>query len=196
MCLILSIIRLQLAALLFSCYMMDFKGKNMTEITLKGSTINTIGTLPAVGTQAPDFTVTKTDLGEIHLKNFIGRPIVLNIFPSLDTSTCAAAMKHFNQMAERLNNVLFLCVSADLPFAQQRFCSAEHLKNVVAASTFRHTSFGRDYGLLITDGPLSGLLSRAVVIIDAKGKIIYTEQVAEIADEPNYKKAEEVLSTL
>jgi thioredoxin-dependent peroxiredoxin len=168
----------------------------MTAITLKGTPVNTIGPLPAIGSQAPDFTVTKTDLGEIHLKNFIGRPIVLNIFPSLDTTTCASAMKHFNYIASLHSNVLFLCISADLPFAQSRFCTAEHLNNAMPASTFRHPSFGKDYGVLLIDGPIAGLLSRAVVIIDATGKILYTEQVPEIADEPDYKKIEGTLSGL
>jgi len=165
----------------------------MTIITLKGSPINTIGSLPARGSQAPDFTLTKTDLGEVHLKNFIGRPILLNIFPSLDTSTCAAAMKQFNEIAAKHSDVLFLCVSADLPFAQQRFCSAEHLSNVVPVSTFRHPSFGKDYGVLMMDGPIAGLLSRAVVVIDKTGKVSYTEQVGEIADEPDYGKVEGML---
>lgn len=167
----------------------------MATITLKGNTINTLGNLPAVGTQAPDFVLTKTDLGEVHLKNYLGKPIVLNIFPSLDTPTCAAAMKQFNDLAAKHNNTLFLCVSADLPFAQQRFCSVEHLHNVIPVSTFRHTNFGKDYGVLITDGPISGLLSRAVVAIDAKGKVIYTEQVKEIADEPDYTAVEKALGT-
>ncbi len=165
----------------------------MSIITLKGNNINTIGSLPAVGSQAPDFTLTKTDLSEAHLKNLLGQPIVLNIFPSLDTPTCAKAMKQFNAIAEKHKNILFLCVSADLPFAQSRFCVAEHLKNVVPVSTFRHTSFGKDYGVLMTDGPIAGLLSRAAVVIDTKGKIIYTEQVPELANEPDYAKIEKVL---
>lgn len=165
----------------------------MASITLKGNKINTIGSLPAVGTQAPDFTLTKTDLGEVHLKHFLGQPMVLNIFPSLDTPTCAEAMKHFNKIAETHKDTLFLCISADLPFAQQRFCSAEHLKNVIPVSTFRHTGFGKDYGVMITDGSIAGLLSRAAMVINSKGEVIYTEQVPEIADEPDYASLEKVL---
>lgn len=166
----------------------------MATISLKGTNINTYGQLPALETQAPDFTVTKTDLGEVHLRNLIGQPMVLNIFPSLDTPTCATAMKRFNAIAEKHKDILFLCISADLPFAQQRFCAAEHLKNVVPASTFRHTAFGKDYGVLMIDGPVAGLLSRAAVVIDNKGKIIYTEQVNELANEPDYTKIETILS--
>lgn len=158
----------------------------MTTVHLKGTPFQTIGSLPNVGTQAPDFTVTKTDLSEVVLKNYIGKKILLNIFPSLDTPTCAAAMQRFNDLAKEYPNVLFLCVSADLPFAQQRFCSAMHLANVQAVSVFRHPNFGNSYGVTITDGPLTGLLSRAVVLIDEKGKVIYTQQVNEISQEPNY----------
>jgi len=168
----------------------------MTKITLQGNPINTVGSLPTVGSEAPDFIVTKTDLGEAHLKNLVGKPIVLNIFPSIDTGTCATAMKHFNAIAGKNPDVLFLCVSADLPFAQKRFCSTEHLNNVQAASTFRHTDLGKNYGVLITDGPIAGLLSRAVVVIDKNGKVAYTEQVPEIANEPNYAGVESTLATL
>ena len=168
----------------------------MSTITLKGNKINTIGALPVVGSSAPDFTLTKTDLGEVHLKNLLGQPIVLNIFPSLDTSTCAEAMKRFNTLADKHKNILFLCISADLPFAQQRFCTAEHLENVICASTFRHTNFGKDYGVLMTDGPIAGLLSRASVIIDNKGKVVYTEQVPEIANEPDYLRIEKSLELI
>jgi thiol peroxidase len=158
----------------------------MTTITLKGAELHTSGTLPEVGTKAVDFTVTKIDLGEIHLKNFIGQKIVLNIFPSLDTSTCARAMHRFNDMASMHPEALFLCISADLPFAQKRFCSAEHLSNVLPASVFRHPGFGKEYGVVMTDGPLQGLLSRAVVVINEQGNVAYTEQVDEITEEPNY----------
>jgi thiol peroxidase len=178
---------------LFLCYIKDYKGKYMTAITLKGNTINTIGSLPPVGSPAPDFTLTKTDLGEVHLKNLVGQPIVLSIFPSLDTPTCAKTMKRFNVIAAKHKNILFLCISADLPFAQERFCTAEHLKNVVPASTFRHTAFGKDYGVLMMDGPVAGLLSRAAVVIDNKGKVIYTEQVSEIDNEPDYTRIENII---
>ena len=158
----------------------------MTLITFRGQPLHTVGSLPKVGTKAPDFTVTKTDLGEVNLENYHGKKIVLNIFPSLDTPTCAAAMQRFNQIAEQSPNVLILCISADLPFAQKRFCSAEHLENVIPASVFRHHQFGKDYGVTIADGPLAGLLSRAVVVIDESGNVIYTQQVPEITDEPDY----------
>jgi thiol peroxidase len=158
----------------------------MSIVTLKGAPLHTTGTLPPVGSKAPDFTVTKTDLSEIKLKNYLGQKIVLNIFPSLDTSTCASAMMKFNEIAGQFQNVLFLCISADLPFAQKRFCTAAHLENVQPVSVFRHTKFGEDYGVTITDGPLAGLLSRAVVVLDESGNIQYTQQVTEISDEPDY----------
>lgn len=158
----------------------------MTTITLKGTPINTIGKLPAIGTQAPDFTMTREDLSEIRLHDCLGKKTILNIFPSLDTPTCATAVKRFNDIANQQPNLIVLCVSADLPFAQKRFCAVEHLKNVVPVSIFRNTDFGKLYGVQIIDGPLAGLLSRAVVVLDEKGKVIYTEQVKELADEPDY----------
>lgn len=159
----------------------------MVLITLKGSPTKTIGELPALNSEAPDFTVTKNDLSELRLKNFLGKKIVLNIFPSLDTSTCATAMIKFNAIASEFKDILILCLSADLPFAQKRFCSSEHLNNIQTASTFRHPNFGKIYGVSIIDGPLEGLLSRAVILLDEKGKIIYREQVKELTDEPNYE---------
>lgn len=164
----------------------------MTSVTLKGQPVTLSGTLPKVGMSAPDFTVTKCDLSEISLKNYLGKKIVLNIFPSLDTPTCAMAMLRFNEIATKHKNLLVLCVSADLPFAQKRFCAAEHVDNVQPVSIFRHPQFGKTYGVQITDGPLSGLLARSVVLIDEQGKIIYTELVNEIAHEPNY----DAISTL
>lgn len=161
----------------------------MTTITLQGNALHTIGTLPAVGTQAPDFTLTRTDLSELRLHDCLGKKTILNIFPSLDTPTCAAAMKRFSEIASAHPELLILCISADLPFAQKRFCVAEHLANVVPVSIFRNTEFGQNYGVRITDGPVAGLLSRAVVVLDEKGKVIYTEQVKELADEPNYQAA-------
>jgi thiol peroxidase len=161
----------------------------MTTITLKGNTINTIGTLPALGNQAPEFTLTKTDLSETTLKDYAGKRVLLNIFPSLDTPTCAASVRHFNAAASKLVNTVILCVSADLPFAQKRFCGAENLANVIPVSSFRHSDFGKKLGVMIQDGPLTGLLSRAIVILDEKGKVIYTQQVKEIADEPDYAAA-------
>lgn len=161
----------------------------MTTITLKGNVINTSGKLPAIGSKAPDFTMTRTDLSELRLSDTLGKETILNIFPSLDTGVCAAAMKRFNDIASNHKDILILCVSADLPFAQKRFCVAEHLDNVVAVSIFRNTDFGKTYGVQIIDGPLAGLLSRAVVVLDKDGMVTYTEQVGEIADEPNYDAA-------
>jgi thiol peroxidase len=166
----------------------------MTTITLKGNPIHTSGSLPEKGVAAPDFTVTKTDLSETTLKDYLGKKIVLNIFPSLDTPTCANSVRHFNEEANKLNNTVVLCVSADLPFAQKRFCAAENLANVIPVSTFRHTELGKNYGVTITDGPLAGLLSRAVVVIDEKGQVIYTQQVPEIATEPDYADVLKVLA--
>jgi|SRR5579885_365466 thiol peroxidase len=158
----------------------------MAVIKLHGSPIHTCGSLPPVGSLAPDFTVTKTDLSEIRLKNYQGRKIILNIFPSLDTPTCATAMRHFNEIANQYKDILILCVSEDLPFAQKRFCAAEHLGNVHPVSVFRHPEFGEQYGVMIIDGPLTGVLARAVIIIDEHGKIVYTEQVQELSNEPDY----------
>lgn len=166
----------------------------MSDVTLRGTPLHTAGSLPLPGTQAPDFTVTKTDLSEIRLKNYLGKKIILNIFPSLDTPTCATAMHKFNEIAPLQDNTLILCVSADLPFAQKRFCAAEHLNNVHPVSVFRHPGFGEDYGVLITDGPLAGLLTRAVVIVDEHGKVIYTQLVREISEEPDYDAIGRALS--
>lgn len=161
----------------------------MGHITLRGNPIDTSGDLPARGSPAPAFTLVKTDLTEVSLRDMEGKRVVLNIFPSLDTPTCAMSVRTFNQEASSLRNTVVLCVSADLPFAMSRFCGAEGLSNVIAASVFRAPEFGRDYGVLITTGPLAGLLSRAVVVIDEAGKVVYTEQVPEIADEPDYAAA-------
>jgi thiol peroxidase len=166
----------------------------MATITLKGNPIHTIGNLPTTNSQAPDFTLTKIDLSDISLKDYSGKKIVLNIFPSLDTPTCATSVKRFNEEANNLNGTIVLCVSADLPFAQKRFCGAENLERVIPVSVFRSPDFGKQYGVTIIDGPLAGLLSRAVIIIDEKGKVIYTQQVAEIAEEPDYVAALKALS--
>ena len=161
----------------------------MAQITLKGNPINTSGNLPELGSSAPDFKLTKLDLSETSLKDYAGKKVVLNIFPSVDTPTCATSVRHFNQDAAKLENTIVLCVSRDLPFAQKRFCAAEGIENVVMASELRDKNFGADYGLEIKEGPLASLLSRAVVVIDENGKIIYTEQVPEIGQEPNYEGA-------
>jgi thiol peroxidase len=161
----------------------------MATITLKGNPIHTYGQLPTVGSQAPDFVLTKTDLTDVSLKDFAGKRIVLNIFPSIDTSVCAMSVRKFNAEAGNLKNTVVLCVSLDLPFAHARFCGAEGLNNVISVSELRNRVFGEAYGVRIIDGPLAGLLSRAVVIVDEKGKVKYTEQVPEIAQEPNYAAA-------
>lgn len=160
----------------------------MAQITLKGNPINTCGDLPTVGSAAPDFTLVKTDLSELTLDSNAGKKVILNIFPSIDTPTCALSTKRFNEEASKLDNTVVVCVSADLPFAFKRFCGAEGIENVETASTFR-SSFGKDYGLEFADGPLVGLLSRSIVILDEDRKVVYTEQVAETADEPNYEAA-------
>ena len=161
----------------------------MASITLKGNPINTVGDLPAAGSEAPGFTAVKTDLSECSLSGLSGKKVVLNIFPSIDTGVCAASTHRFNQEAGSLDNTVVLCVSADLPFALGRFCGAEGLEDVTPVSVFRNPEFGNGYGVSITDGPLAGLLSRAVVVIDEAGKVVYTEQVPEIAQEPNYEAA-------
>ncbi len=160
----------------------------MAQITFKGTPINTIGDLPVKGATAPDFTLVKRDLSETSLADYKGKTLVLNIFPSIDTGVCAASVRKFNEKAAELTNTVVLCISMDLPFAQSRFCGAEGIQNVVTASAFR-SNFGDHYGVNIADGPLTGLLSRAVVVIDAAGKVIYTEQVPEIAQEPDYDAA-------
>lgn len=165
----------------------------MAQITLKGNPINTVGDLPAEGSTAPDFTATKTDLSDVKLSDFTNKTVVLNIFPSIDTPTCAASVRRFNEEASKLNNVEVLCVSADLPFAQQRFCGAEGLERVTPVSVFRNNAFGEAYGVRIVDGPLAGLMARSVVVIK-DGKVAYTELVAETADEPNYEAALKVVS--
>ena len=161
----------------------------MSRITFKGNAINTSGELPEKGIAAPNFTFVKNDLSEILLSDLKGKNIVLNIFPSLDTSTCAASVRRFNKEAANLPNIIVLAVSADLPFASSRFCTVEGIENVVPASVFRNPEFSKDYGVLMTDGPLKGLLARAVVVIDTKGYITYTELIPEVTHEPNYQAA-------
>ena len=165
----------------------------MASITLKGNPINTIGTLPKIGSTAPKFTLTKNDLSSATLEDFKGSKIILNIFPSIDTGTCASSVRQFNQEASELDNTKILCISRDLPFAQARFCGAEGITNVINLSDYRTGAFGKNYGLEIIDGPLANLHSRAIIVLDESGKVIYTEQVPEIIDEPNYKAALESL---
>jgi len=161
----------------------------MAKITLKGNEIDTVGSLPEVGTKAPEFTAVGTDLSEVNLSNYAGKSVVLNIFPSIDTGVCAASTRRFNSEAGKADNTVVLCVSADLPFAHGRFCEAEGLKDVVPVSVFRSADFGTSYGQTISNGPLAGLLARAVVVIDEKGIIKYVEQVPEITQEPDYDSA-------
>ena len=161
----------------------------MTKITFKGNPVSTGGNFPGVGSPAPDFLLVKTDLSELKLSDLKGKNVVLNIFPSLDTGVCAASVRRFNKEASSLNNTTVLCISADLPFAAGRFCGAEGLENVVTLSTFRDGSFADKYGVLMTDGPLRGLLARAVVVVNPDGKVVYTELVPEIAQEPDYDSA-------
>jgi thiol peroxidase len=161
----------------------------MTQITLKGNPIHTSGDLPKTGAAAPAYTLVRTDLSEISNKDLAGQRVVLNIFPSMDTPTCAASVRKFNARANEKPNTTILCVSADLPFAQKRFCAAEGLDNVIPASTFRTADFGKAFGVALVDGPLKGLLARAVVVVDGAGKVIHTELVPEIAQEPDYNAA-------
>jgi thiol peroxidase len=165
----------------------------MSQVTFKGNPLNTAGALPEVGTPAPDFTVVQSDLSSVSLNELRGKQLVLNIFPSLDTPVCAASVRRFNSEAAKLNNTAVLCISRDLPFAQKRFCAAEGIENVISGSEYKDSSFSDAYGVKITDGPLAGLFSRAVVIVDEQGVVKYTEQVSEIAQEPDYEKAIAVL---
>lgn len=161
----------------------------MASITLGGNPIQTTGELPQNGSTAPSFTLVKTDLSSASLADFAGKKVVLNIFPSIDTGTCAQSVRTFNEKASKLENTTVLCISKDLPFAQKRFCGAEGLENVVNLSDFKTGEFGKNYGLDIMDGPLAGLHSRVVIVLDEKGTVVYSEQVSEIAAEPDYEAA-------
>ncbi|HEU4842352.1 MAG TPA: thiol peroxidase [Ilumatobacteraceae bacterium] len=160
----------------------------MAEITFRGNPIHTVGELPAVGSPAPAFTLVGGNLADVTLGDFYGKKLVLNIFPSIDTGVCQASVRAFNEKAGGRDDVTVLNVSADLPFAQSRFCGAEGIEGVTNASTFR-SEFGSDYGVAMSEGPLNGLLSRAVVVVDAEGNVAYTEQVPEIGQEPDYEAA-------
>jgi len=164
----------------------------MANITLQGNAFTTVGELPEVNTQAKAFSLVAADLAVKTLEDFKGNKVVLNIFPSLDTGTCAASVRRFNKEAGNLADTKVLCISKDLPFAQARFCGAEGLDNVITLSDFR-SDFTKQYGLEIADGPLAGLASRVVIILDETGKVIYTQQVPEIVDEPNYDEALSIL---
>jgi thiol peroxidase len=161
----------------------------MAAITLGGNPINTNGSLPQVGSKATDFQLVKSDLSLATLADYAGSKLVLNIFPSIDTGTCATSVRTFNAKASALENTKVLCISRDLPFAQKRFCGAEGLENVENLSDFKEGSFGKNYGLEIVDGPLAGLHSRVVIVLDENGIVKHAEQVGEIADEPNYEAA-------
>ncbi|NRS90203.1 thiol peroxidase [Flavobacterium sp. 7E] len=165
----------------------------MASITLGGNPIHTSGELPKVGTKLADFKLVQNDLSVASLSTFAGKNLILNIFPSVDTGTCAASVRKFNETAGKLDNTTVLCISRDLPFAQKRFCGAEGLEDVINLSDFNSGDFGKTNGLEIVDGPLAGLHSRAIIVADANGTILYTEQVNEIADEPNYEAALAVL---
>ena len=161
----------------------------MAQITLKGNPIHTSGELPKIGEPAPDFLLTDIHLQDKSLKDFAGKTLVLNIFPSIDTAVCSMTVRRFNQDIVKYENALALSISLDLPFAHARFCGAEGLNNVVSLSELRNRKFGNDYGVRIIDGPMAGLLARAVVVVDTGGKVIYTQLVPEIGQEPDYEKA-------
>lgn len=165
----------------------------MASITLHGNEIASLGTLPAIGSTAPEFNLTKGDLSAATLSDYKGKNVVLNIFPSIDTGTCAQSVRQFNKEAAALENTTVLCISKDLPFAQGRFCGAEGIENVEMLSDFRDGNFGKAYQVEFTAGPLVPLHSRAVVVLNAEGNVIYTEQVGEIVDEPNYAAALEAI---
>ncbi len=161
----------------------------MTQIKLKGNPIQTSGSLPKVGSQAPDFRLTKADLGDVSLKDFAGKKVVLNIYPSIDTGVCAMSVRKFNQQASELPGAVVVGVSKDTPFALKRFCGAEGIDKVITTSSLRDDGFAEAYGLRIAEGVMEGLMSRAIVILDESGKVIYTEQVPDITQEPDYAAA-------
>jgi len=161
----------------------------MAQIAFKGNPIQTAGSLPKLGSIAPDFKIVKSDLTPLSLRDLKGKKVILNIFPSLDTPVCANSVRRFNVEASKLANTVVVCVSKDLPFAHKRFCTAEGIANVIAGSEYQDSSFSDAYGIRIVDGPLAGLFSRAVVVINDQGRVVYTEQVPEIAQEPDYEKA-------
>ncbi len=166
----------------------------MAQLFLNGNTVNTMGELPDHGETAPDFHMIKSDLSDATLKDYRGKRVLMNIFPSIDTGTCAKSVRKFNETASKLKNTAVLCISRDLPFAQKRFFRAEGIEHVEALSDFSTGDFGRKYGLTLADGPWKNLHSRAVIVLDEEGKVLYTNQVREINDEPDYEKVLEVLS--
>jgi len=166
----------------------------MASITLKGNEIHTAGNLPEIGSEAPLFTLTRADLSPVSLSEFKGEKVVLNIFPSLDTGICAASVREFNKRVSEGLGAKVVCISKDLPFAHNRFCEAEGLENVITASDFKNSDFADAYGTEIADGPMAGLHSRAIVVVDERGRVAYTEQVPEIAQEPDYEAAVSALA--
>lgn len=164
----------------------------MTSVTFHSNPVTTIGELPSQGSALPAFELVGQDLTAVSSSDLAGKRVVLNIFPSLDTGTCAMSVRKFNELAAGLENTVVVCVSEDLPFAQARFCGAEGIENVVTGSAFRST-FGEDFGVTMDDGPLAGLLSRAVVVTDESGAVVHTEHVAEVTDEPDYEAAKAAL---
>jgi thioredoxin-dependent peroxiredoxin len=166
----------------------------MANVTLKGSPVQVYGDLPAKGTDAPGFRLVGADLKDLSLHDFVGKKKILNIFPSVDTPTCATSVRQFNQRAAQIKDTVVLCISADLPFAQSRFCGAEGIKNVVMASLMRGRNFAKDYGVLIETGPLAGLTARAIVVLSTDNRVLYTQLVKEIADEPDYEATLKVLA--
>lgn len=170
-----------------------WKGGVMAIVTLGGKPVHTSGELPEVGTQAPDFLLTKTDLSDVGLKDVAGKRVILNIFPSIDTPVCSASARRFNTEITKIPNTVALCVSLDLPFAHARFCEAEGLKDIVPVSELRGRAFGEQYGVRLVDGPLAGLLARAVVVLDENGTVIYSNLVPEIKNEPDYEAVLAVL---
>jgi thiol peroxidase len=161
----------------------------MASVTLGGNPISTSGDLPAVGSKAPDFTLTGGDLADVSLSKYAGKKVILNIFPSIDTPVCATSVRKFNEAAAGLGNTVVLAISRDLPFAHKRFCGAEGIENVVPLSAMKDDKFGKSYGVLVTSGPLTGLFARSVVVVDEKGNVKYKELVPEIKDEPKYDAA-------
>jgi thiol peroxidase len=165
----------------------------MAQITLEGNPVQTSGNLPSVGYAAPDFSLTKKDLSEFKLRDVAGKRVVLNIFPSVDTPPCSASVRRFNEEISKIDNTVALCISRDLPFAHARFCEAEGLEDVITLSEMRHRDFGQKYGVVIEDGPMAGLLARAVLVLDESGKVVYSQLVNEIVEEPAYEAALEAV---
>lgn len=161
----------------------------MTTVTLKGSAVTVDGNFPQRGDKAPEFTLVKSDLSELALSSLRGKKVILNIFPSLDTQVCATSVRKFNELAARMDNTVVLAISKDLPFAHARFCTTEGIENVIPLSAFRNPSFGVDYGVALVDGPLAGLLARAVITLDEEGNVVYSQLVSEITEEPDYENA-------